>query len=721
MRAGSHWFLVGMLIVAMSISCGKNNDNNGSNNTTGTNNATQNNSNNETTSNNDLDMGSTNNGDDMGGLSADRSCDSLNDGHCMMPFPSNAFLVPDENRASGYQLTFGPETLPVNTVGSYIDPEPYGRLDGFGISAPATVLFPNVDSTGFPTEYTVAESMSDDAPILFLEIDDAGNATRIPYYVDHDLQTTDPSQRALIVRPAVILKPATRYAVAFRGLQTTDGTPIEPSGQFQKLLDGDTADDANLFYRQDRFDELFTILEAEGAPKDELTLAWDWMTASSDSLHNFMLHMREEAFATAGADGPALTITSVEEFTPAENADAALHIQGTFEAPNYITQDGALKKLNLGADDLPEPAGTRTVDFWMLVPQSAIDGNPHGLMFYGHGLFGSGDRAWASFNARIANSHDLIVYGASLWGMSETQEDNDAFAIVADFSKFPAIGDQLHQGFVEWLLLARAAKAQFGGLTEITDRNVTVNTDEMFYSGISQGGIFGPTMVALSPEISLGHAGVPGHTYSTLLHRSVDFEEFFAVMRESYPSPVEQVMALNTVQLLWDQTDSVSYMRHLSAEPFDSGDQNQMLFAPAKGDFQVAVTQNEVLARTEGLGVALMESYDTERTVDLVTPAAYPHNGSAVVLYDFEGFDGDMSMSWRNAWPPPGNLPPKYGDQSACDASCPVGEKIDRAAFGCCHGQCCFDPHELPRRRDRHNEQMVHFFRNGGEVIDVVD
>ncbi len=708
-----------VLLAVFSASCGtKNNSENSA-----TNNATANNTtaNNTTTTNNTVNNTANNSTNaptnNTTGLRAERGCDSLNDGHCMMPFPSMAFMVPNTARETGFELTFGSETLPKNRVDAYIDPTPYGRLDGFGLQAPAIAVFPNIDSSAFPNEYNVGASMEASAAIGLFEI--AGTtATRVPYWVDHDLQTDDPTKRSIIVHPAVILKSNTRYAVAFRNLVDTNGAAIAAGTQFQKVLSGDTAADPNLFYRQARFDELFDILGTAGFAKDDLVLAWDWVTSSDAARTGMMLHMRDDALELAGALGPELTVTNVEEFTVAENADTALRITGTFTVPNYIVQDGPTKRLNLGADGLPEATGTRTPEFWVNIPHSALAGPAHETVFYGHGLFGKGDRALADFNSRVANANDLIYYGASLWGMSNVQESDDAFAIIADLSNFPSIGDQLHQGFVEWVLLARAVKNRLGSLTDLSSRSVTVDTAQMYYSGISQGGIFGPTFVALSPDIMVGHAGVPGHTYSVLLHRSVDFEEFFAVMRETYPDVVDQLMGLHTIQLLWDQTDSNSYVRHLSAMPFD-GAPNRMLFAPAKGDFQVAVTQNEVLARTPDLGIGLLADYDTigGRTVDLVTPVAYPHSGSGIVLYDFEQTD-NTAMSWRNAWPPPGNVPPRFGDQTTCEAGCPVDENIDRAHFGCCHGQCCFDAHELPRRRDWHNDQMVSFFR-GGSITDV--
>lgn len=637
-------------------------------------------------------------------------CDELDPGHCALPWPSNYFLKADATRPTGYTLEFGEESLPMNRDGVHIDPAPYKRMDGYGLGSPAVALFPNVDASNFADEYSIDDSMATDAQIILLELSETPR--RVPYFVDHDAQTTDAERKTVIVRPAEILKPGTRYAVAFRNLKTLDGTDIAPSAAFQALVGGSAT--GQLAERQERFNEVFDILDAQGWERSTLTLAWDWNTASSDGLHRYMLHMRDEAFQML-PDGPELTITAVTEFTEAENAQVALRLEGEFQAPHYIEVVEGDAYLRLGEDGLPEAEGTRTVPFWVSVPRSALAGDPHGLIMYGHGLFGTGSQTNGGFNAAIGNKHKFIFFGASLWGMANQQGTEDAVQISLNLSKFRIIGDQLHQGMLEWLLLARAFKNHFGDLEEVTNRQIELN-EELYYSGISQGGIFGPTFVALSPDVQYGHSGVPGHTYGTLLHRSVDFTPFFIFLKNAYRDPVDQLLGLNTIQLLWDGTDPVSYFWKLSADPFD-GQQNHVLFTPTKGDFQVSVMQNETVARTPGLGVALMENYDAERDVSLVTEAAYPHTGSAVVLYDF-AVEAN-GTSWRNPWPTPGNRVPVGGGHAACPAECPAGERVGGAPFDCCEGQCCFDAHGLPRNAEWHNDQMIHFFRNSAEVIDV--
>jgi hypothetical protein len=252
-------------------------------------------------------------------------------------------------------------------------------------------------------------------------------------------------------------------------------------------------------------------------------------------------------------------------------------------------------------------------------------------------------------------------------------------SILQDLGRFPSMSNRLHQGVLEWVVLARAVRDRLGELEDLKKRGIRVNREELFYSGISQGGIFGGTFMAVSPDVTYGHLGVPGNNYSLLLARSVDFTSYFQLLDTAYGTPAQQQIALAAVQLHWESVDPVSHLRHISAEPHPGNKPHHVLIAPAKGDWQVAVLANEIAARSE-IGIALLKSYDNERTPWGIPQVSYPHRGSGVVLYHF-----------GNPWPPIGAQPPKDS----------IG-----------------DPHEKPRRWDPHNRQMVTFFRTG-EIIDV--
>lgn len=626
------------------------------------------------------------------GAAADVTCDPLDPTVCALPWPSNLYLQPDTARETGFTLTFGAETLPKNQAGVSIAPAPYARLDGYGVGVPLMTVFPNLDLTGIAGEWSLAASLDEDAPIVWLEVTDTG-VERVPYWAELDVRELDPARRLLFVRPAVLLKENTHYVVGFRELKDTDGAAIAPSTAFASLRDGDTADDPDLAPRQARFDALFEVLAGAGVARDSLVLAWDFNTASGEALSGTLLGMRDDALAATGPSGAELTFTLVEDFAPEEDGSGrpvdayiGLNIEGTFKAPHFMKAEGPLLGetgwvFNRGPDGRPQQDGWRDARFWLRVPHTALDGTPHGLVQYGHGLLGSGSQTRGGHNSKIAFDHQLIFYGCDMTGMSGADEA-PVGAILTDLSYFPWLADRMHQGMVEHVVLARAMRERLGTMMEITDRGIVIDPAQSFYSGISQGGIYGATLMAISPDFTYGHLGVPGQNYSTLLQRSVDFTPFFSVLENIYLGRAEQAVVLSAIQQLWNQTDPVSYYRHLSAEPFPGHAPRYVIAAPARGDYQVAPVTMEVVARS-GVGLSVMDHYDDEHPVELVREQSYPYVGSGLVNWHY-----------GNPWATPGeNVPP-----------------IDDVG----------DPHGKPRRSDSHNAQMAHFFRTG-EIIDVCE
>lgn len=608
----------------------------------------------------------------------DPDCDPLVPEVCAMPFPSSRWLAKDPGRATGYTLTFGPTTLPATKQGVHVDPAPYARLDGFGVGVPAVAFFPDLDGGDLPDETRIPESLTDDARVMMFEVD-GGSLKRIPCFAEIDQAAKYDEERSIIVRPAVLLKEGTRYVVALRGLKRKDGSDVPPSDAFVALRDG-LAAGTPVEDRAPLFEELFGLLEGAGVPRKDLLLTWDWVTASGEALHGPLLHMRDEAFAELGDASPVFAITSMETYTEDQNPHIAYEVIGTFEVPDYMvsakvgTKDAYV--LNWGPDGLPVQTGTYKAEFRARVPRSAATGEPHGVMLHGHGLNGSHGQIRKDEFDLAANKEKLVVVGCNMIGMSS--EDVDVILeILGDLSGFPALADRLHQGVLNHAFLARGMKIGFDKVPEIAATGLVIDPTAVYYGGISQGGIFGATHMAMSLDITRGHLGVPGNNYSTLLQRSVDFDPFFVLLGFIYPDARDQQVLLGAIQNLWDRTDPVSHYRHISAEPYPNTPSHQVLLASAKGDWQVALVTNEIAARSD-IGIALLPGYGKE--VALVAETPYPHQGSGLVNYDF-----------GNPWPPPGNQPP-FDD---------VG-----------------DPHGKPNKQEWHNAQKIHFFRTG-EIIDV--
>ncbi len=609
-------------------------------------------------------------------------CDPLMPAGCPLPWPSNLYLKADSTRKTGYTLTFGAKSLPRDSAGKYVSPEPYKRLDGYSVGSSLLMLWPEIDMTGLAAESDPSKSLDKSAAIVWLEVDDKGKVLRhIPYFAELDATETDPKLQSLLVRPTEILRDATRYVVGVRGLKNKAGVAFAPSDAFVALRDAKTAG-TPLAPRQEKFDDIFAILAAEGAAKSDLLLAWDFVTNSDDAQHGAMLKMRDDALVAVGAKGPLLTIGEIRAESGDDAADIAYEITGTFHIPDFLDEtsvDAApMFRFHLGPDGKPTQKGWRDSPFWVRVPQSALKGEPHGLCAYGHGLNGEGSEVRSGYIGQSANKHKLIFFACNWYGMS-SYDVAGIFQILFNMSLFPSLPERVHQGILEHVLLARAMQQQLGELPEVKKLGIVINKNELFYSGNSQGGIYGATYMALSTDVTRGHLGVPGQNYSLLLQRSKDFEDFFNIIRGVYPVTSDQVTLLAAIQLLWDTVDPVTYYRHINAQPFANTPKHEVLLDQAQGDFQVANVTNEIALRSD-TNIALMAHYGKD--VFGLKETAYPHMGSGLVNWNF-----------GNPWPPQKNEPPddKMGD-----------------------------PHGKPRKEMAQWQQMVHFFRTG-ELIDVCD
>ena len=605
-------------------------------------------------------------------------CDGLITASCAMPWPSNKYLKPDASRKTGYTLSFGKTSLPAEYVKNHhLTPDDYTLLDGYSIGTGLLMQWPNLDMVGLPNEASISLSLEATAKLVLLEVDAKGAAVRtIAWWAELDSAEENPKLKTLIVRPAMALLPATRYVVGVRNLKDTTGKAIAPSQAFANLVDGKTAGTADA-PRQARFDDLLGILGKHGWDKKSLVVAWDFVTNSEDALHGRLLKMREDGYKAVGDLGPEIKIDSVKSFTEAEDKDIAVEMHGQFTVPNWLAPaDSDNRMLVLGTDNLPIVQGKVSRPFQVRIPRSALTGEPHGLLQYGHGLNGSYGEVESGYLGVIANKYKYILFACYWTGMSE----HDVGSIVAslqDLSVFRVMADKLHQGMIDQTLLQRAMRERFANMPEVKKLGIVVDKKAMFYSGNSQGGIYGGTVMALTKDIERGHLGVPGCNYATLLQRSSDFTEFFGLLSAFYPSSTDQQVLLMTIQLQWDAVDPITWYHHLEKDPLPGNSKHHVLIVPAKGDWQVSVLTNEVAARS-GFGIEILKNYG--RPVFGVNEHDYPYTGSGIVLFDM-----------GNPWPAAGNMAP-----------------FDTLG----------DPHGKPRKLPSVHEQMVHFFKTG-EIKDV--
>jgi hypothetical protein len=638
------------------------------------------------------------------------SCDPLDTTHCMFPTTNDYFSVGDPSSTSARRLAFAVEATPANISAVSVDPTSWNVLDGFSVGPLLLLDNQAIDlaTTGAPPITDLAASLDAASKVVLI---DADTGEKQLVWIERDQSGPVAAERPLMIRVGRNLINDHRYIIALREMRDDQGALLAPSAVFAAYRDRTPTPQLPVEARRAHMESIFTTLTAAGVAREDLYLAWDFSTQSTDSSARKMLHMRDDAFTNVlGADSPAFTVDSIDEpFSP----DILRRIDGTFQVPLYMEDAGIPgSALRLGPDGLPTNEGDFfTADFRCLVPNAATTGGgapaiPGRPSLYGHGLLGSETQTSASHVQAFSSEHNFIMCGTKWTGFAD-EDAVTAVAVIQDFSVFPNFIGRQHQGVLNFMVLGRLLTHPNGFASDPAFQvggESVIDPSALFYDGNSQGGILGGVLAAFSQDIERFVLGVPGINYSTLLRRSVDFDTFNVILEANYTNGVDRAALLSMAQIMWDQTDPNGHVRHTTSDTYPNTPPKKILYQVAFGDHQVAPVTAEIAARSNG---ALLHTpaLSPGKVVPEVTPyydipaiPSYPYDGSALVIWD----SGNPAPPTGNT--PPAeitNLDPEWADLSAC--------AMDHDS----------DPHECPRREPTARLQKSEFLKTGGAVVDT--
>jgi hypothetical protein len=568
-------------------------------------------------------------------LSQQGICDPLVPEQCMLPFPNDYFTAADTGTATGRRINFAAAALPENTSGTPLDAVELNRSDGFSPGAALLLWMPTVDlvQSATPTLTNIEDSLAADSPVAVI---DARTGRRSPFWVEQDMNAPAGS-RTLIVRAATNYLEGHRYIVAVRHLVDGMGNPLTPSPAFVAYRDGTCTTDPTFESRRAHMEDIFETLRRGGIERSDLQVAWDFTVASAQTLAGRMLHIRNDAFHALHGRATQFTVTSVQD-NPAP--EFRRRIQGTFEVPLYLTGDGSPgHRFDLDAAGLPRrQLQPYVATFTCNLPNAS--GGPARTSLYGHGLLGD----QSEVNGRLVRSMSAtynIAYCATDWiGMSESDVGN-AISILLDLSLFPSLADRLQQGFLNFLFLGRLMRHPHGFASDPAFQvgGVPAITRELYFDGNSQGAIVGGALCAVARDFRRCVLGEAGMNYSTLLHRSVDFDTYKVFLDVAYPDPFVQLLALDIIQMLWDRGETDGYAEHVTRTPYLHTPPHRVLLLGAVGDHQVSEFALQVEARTMRAAghvpyVAPGREFGGEHGWGITPIPAYPWRGSAYFLWD---------------------------------------------------------------------------------------
>ncbi len=425
----------------------------------------------------------------------------------------------------------------------------------------------------------------------------------------------------LIIRPAVNLDFSKRYIVALRNLKDESNNDIPAPVAFEVYRDNLPTQQQIVEDRRPHMESVISDLVSKaGVERSSLYMAWDFTVASEESVTGRAVEIRDDAFSRLGDNNladrkiagtsPDIDVVAFCDLSrsrigavrrqqpgraglqpghPRVPAPDATYFQRTVsgfirDVPCYLDEDGCPSGAEFSFDNNGDlewnPAYTMDVPFQCGIPRSVVDTGttvPGGTGVYGHGLLGLLSQVFSTGSTReVGNATNSSWCGANWDGFSEL----DLGLIVSslgDMSNFNKAIDRMQQGFVNFMMISRALAHPDGFADEpaffmthdgaaplaAPDQGSAIDTSagmdtRGYYIGISQGGIMGGALTALSPDVDRGILGVPGINYSTLLRRSVDSDEYFKLpglgLYANYPDLAERPLLLSSLmQLLWDR------------------------------------------------------------------------------------------------------------------------------------------------------------------------
>jgi len=588
-------------------------------------------------------------------LAAPTGCDTLDPALCSLPFPSSYFLAEAETE-TGWQVAFGPDSLPINRDDIRIRPDYWNEKDGFSPSSQLMTWFEDLSDDGLISHTDLAAYTDPAATTVILDME---TSERIPHWAELMI-ADDPEESLLLIRPAVRLEDNRRYAVAIRGLTRTDGSPVKSSAAFETLRDGASSKEHDIEDRRGSFEEIFTALQGDGIDRGELQLAWNFHTASRSSTLGRMEQIRDDALDRVGSQGPSYVIDDVIEPGCDGGQLIGRSLEGHMSVPMYTEEVGPPTLLTRDEAGQPFYNGDTDVPFIIRFPCSVLDDpRPSQLVHMGHGLLGYYEEVRADYLNELAYENRWVLFSVPWRGM--TDEDRGPIILViaedpSDFAKIPERGMQGMVGMVSAMRMMRGAMAT-DPLAMVGDIPL-IDTDEPAYYGNSQGAILGAAYTAMSPDVTRAALGVGGAPFSLLLDRSIDFTPFLMVLDQKFTDERDVGLFINGLsQQLWDPAEAAGWLHEM--------DGKDVLLHDAIGDAEVTTLGAHIMARSFG--------------ADLITPATRDVFGLSERA---PGTRGSALVEWRYTDVPDAPIEPFPPGKFTSPHECPRRQPDAQAQIG---------------------------------------
>tara|TARA_B100000530_G_scaffold83730_1_gene50916 strand:- start:19533 stop:21545 length:2013 start_codon:yes stop_codon:yes gene_type:complete len=601
-------------------------------------------------------------------------CDNINPIHCMLPFPSDAFLVDDETKVTGKRINYLPASLPGSGSKSTIEIPLINQMDGFSTSTQIMTAFSSTPELfNISNQNNILPSINIGHQTLLVNLE---NGDLVEHWVELDARAEDGEAVILHIRTVKHLNFNTEYGVLVHGLMDISGQLIQPSEALNAIINEDTTDSIDIENRRNDINNLidYFVLEKD-VIKSEIQAIWSFTTNSADSALGPIIQMRDDALDRIGG-GIGCTIDSVDDNYGEDNLTLR-RITGTFTTPQYTLSEYTPTLINRDENRMPVFVENREVPFIMTIPNIKNETNDIPITIWGHGFLGladGGPRGWAY-------TYQTAMLTTDITGFSNVDYDPISFALL-DPNYFSHHSASLEQGMINHVVMARTFSDACSNLTEFYEDDLKIiNTDEIHWGGYSLGGIVGIPVMSLSPDINRGALFAGGGPYTLIAERSGAVQGLYYAfsLDISYENQMDRAVIMSAViQQLWDVVDPDAYSAYLNGG-YSGLYENQYVSLNSMGDQVVPILSADRMIRSSGAVIMESSVYHPLET-SIWTEG---DNSASIAVY----FDGNFTAPEENIFGP-GNDAHGYLWYPSEPAEIAFRFILDGEIYDACEGDC---------------------------------
>jgi hypothetical protein len=527
-------------------------------------------------------------------------CNPLGFAGCVLPWPSSIYLREDATSPNGVRLDLPLGALPSNIDGIEIDPAWMNRRTGFSPMSQILLAFPGgVDDTNLVFFDDIPASVTDASPTVIV---DMTTGQRVEHFAEIDVNEIDNlDEQVMYLRPSVRLAGGTRYAVGIRKSLLGRNGPLPIAPGFRAMLEDRASGHAALDRVRGGYPAIFAALDAAGVPRDDLVVAFDFITADDDALIEDPLAARDAAMAVVGdAENVTFTLGADE---PEPGPGIARIVRFDYVTPQIADATGA--GFLRDANGKVTVMGTTTAQGSIVIPTCATPATPAAIAIYGHGFFGGLDESTSAYIREFAATTCTVVIGGVWRGLSQ-DEVADALLGLSDLNRIPGFGDRAWQGMIDFMTLIKLTKGKLAREVLVDDPTrpmpaSIVDLDRMFFLGNSMGHILGSTLFAYDPTLQRAVLGVGGANWAVMFERSNNWAIYGLPLKGSYGGVMSSVILQQVVEMGLEHTDSGTIVQRIMAGGVPGTPSKQWLLHMSMGDCAVPNLASEYQARSIGL------------------------------------------------------------------------------------------------------------------------